>query len=100
MIEGSIHYGRDVWDRKLAQCVYRKCASICPSPEDDRGRTFGGGDDSSTLLEKMPTPVFNRTSYCCDTNLCNQAAKELSGAGAISLLVLVGFAAVGLTADF
>lgn len=80
-IEG-IHYGRDVWDIKLAQCVYRKCGNTCPSSDADRARSFGGDDGqqqgdvaSSKLLGKLPTPVFNRTSYCCDTNLCNGAVS-------------------------
>ena len=25
-VKGTTHFGRDVWDVKLAQCVYRKCA--------------------------------------------------------------------------
>ena len=69
-IEGTF-FGRDVWDRKLAQCVYRKCGNRCPTEGEDKERTFGGdGGDavvvSSKLLGGLPAPVFNRTSYCCE----------------------------------
>jgi len=90
-IEGT-HFGRDVWDRKLAQCVYRKCGSKCPSIDEDEARIFGGdtenGGTSSKLLGKMPTPVFNRTSYCCNTNLCNQASDKLDGWRTVSVLAM------------
>ncbi|KAL9191396.1 hypothetical protein ACHAXT_001102 [Thalassiosira profunda] len=82
-VEGT-YYGRDVWDRKLGQCVYRKCSSTCPTVEQDRTRTFGG-DEEDFLLGKLPTPVFNRTSYCCDTNLCNGA----DGRGLSALVVVL-----------
>ena len=68
---------RDVWDRKLAQCVYRKCSSRCPTKEDDREKIFGEDDDR-----------FNRTSYCCDTNLCN-ADRKLCGWGLVILLFVI-----------
>lgn len=72
-VEGP-HFGRDVWDIKLAQCVYRKCAAACPSAGDDAPRAFGGGDPEER--GGLPAPVFNRTSYCCETNLCNHAATS------------------------
>ena len=56
------HFGRDVWDVRLAQCVYRKCAAACPSREDDAARAFGGG--AAVGRGGLPAPVFNRTSYC------------------------------------
>lgn len=90
-IEGP-YYNRDTWDRKLAQCVYRKCASRCPTLEEDRARTFGGDEDvlgqaeASTKLQ--PTPIFNRTSYCCnDTDLCNESGKRRGGM--IVLLIIM-----------
>jgi len=92
-IEGP-YYNRDTWDRKLAQCVYRKCASRCPTLEEDMARTFGGDDDdrgqaeASTKLQ--PRPIFNRTSYCCnDTDLCNEAGKRRGGMGLIVLLIIM-----------
>ncbi|KAL3779843.1 hypothetical protein HJC23_005769 [Cyclotella cryptica] len=66
----GIYYGRDVWDIKLAQCVYRKCAAKCPSVEEDRKRLFGGGSESNPKL------YFNRTSYCCQDNLCNSGRRQ------------------------
>ena len=93
-IEGP-YFGRDVWDRKLAQCIYRKCASRCPTPEEDRARTFGGDEDdlgqeeaSSKLAGQPPTQIFNRTSYCCNTDLCNEGEKRLCGLGLIVLLIM------------
>ena len=75
-----------MWDINLAQCVYRKCANECPSVEEDRERIFGGdsvedvssseGKGRLNLLGRLPTPIFNRTSYCCSTNLCNYAEKS------------------------
>jgi len=91
-IEGP-YYNRDTWDRKLAQCVYRKCASRCPTLEEDRERTFGGDEDdlgqaeASTKLQ--PTPIFNRTSYCCNTNLCNESGLRRGGSGLIVLLIMM-----------
>ena len=87
-VKDSKYYGRDVWDRKLAQCIYRKCASRCPTLEEDLARTFGGDNEDESLslqLGRLPTPVFNRTSYCCDTNLCNKADKMSVGMIFISL---------------
>ena len=93
------HFGRDVWDVKLAQCVYRKCSSSCPSSEEDRARLFGGNGEngvvtSSKLLGGLPTLLFNRTSYCCDTNLCNQAFSRCP----MSLLISFVVFAVGIVA--
>ena len=94
-IEGSKYLGRDVWDRKLAQCVYRKCSTKCPTVEEDRQRIFGGDEEiassssSLKLLGQLPKPVFNRTSYCCDSNLCNQATdKRVIGYLLLALLLV------------
>ena len=86
------YFGRDVWDRKLAQCVYRKCASRCPTLEEDRTRTFGGDEDDLGQAEAssklQPTPIFNRTSYCCNTDICNVGERR-GGSGLIVLLAMV-----------
>lgn len=91
-VEGSPYYKRDTWDRSLAQCVYRKCASRCPSIEEDMARRFGGEENDGTtslaLLGLVSTPIFNRTSYCCDTNLCNHAHIK-SGLVTIPLIFIV-----------
>ena len=93
-IEGP-YFGRDVWDRKLAQCVYRKCASRCPTLEEDMTRTFGGDEDdlgqaeASTKLGQPPTTIFNRTSYCCNTDLCNESRERMNRMGLIVLLAMV-----------
>eukprot|EP00984_Skeletonema_dohrnii_P004226 scaffold1493_cov104-Skeletonema_dohrnii-CCMP3373.AAC.2 len=61
-------HSTDVWDRKLGQCVYRKCGVKCPSFEEDQLRDFVTDDQTRT---------FNRTSFCCnDTNLCNAARSN------------------------
>lgn len=91
------HFGRDVWDKRLAQCVYRKCANDCPTEEEDRARIFGGvnGESSSfELLGRMPPPVYNRTSYCCDSNLCNSGNEAVTQVGFISVLSIVAVAYV------
>lgn len=64
-VEGSLFYRRDIWDRKLAKCVYRKCSSRCPSQEEQEKRVF------IRVEEKLGDNFWNRTSYCCDSNLCN-----------------------------
>eukprot|EP01082_Thalassiosira_pseudonana_P010982 g9936.t1 g9936 contig4:911082-911582(+) len=81
--EGTPYFGRDVWDIKLAQCVYRKCAAECPTLEEDQARTFGGdyfvvGSASTTSIGRQQTPVFNRTSYCCTDNLCNSGERTMT----------------------
>lgn len=73
--KGTTYFGRDVWDVKLAQCVYRKCAQTCPS-----SRVFVG--------DSQHKDVFGRTSYCCETNLCNRADRTL-GKFPISVLVVI-----------
>ena len=86
------YYGRDVWDVKLAQCVYRKCASTCPSREDDEARVFGGPVDSisSAGTLSLPMPYFNRTSYCCEDNLCNSGERRgMIAVGFIGLALAV-----------
>ena len=87
-IKGT-HFGRDVWDIKLAQCLYRKCGQTCPSIDENRARTFGGDD---AMIGGPPAPVFNRTSHCCDTNLCNQARSGCP----ISLIMTIVASAVGI----
>ena len=77
-VEGSPYFDHDIWDRKLAQCVYRKCASRCPTKEEDREKIFDEDDDR-----------FNRTSYCCDTNLCNSTDRKLCGWGLVILLLVI-----------
>ena len=79
--------------------VYWKCTSSCPSNKEDRARLFSGNSEtgvvtSSKLLWGLPIPLFNRTSYCCDTNLCNQAP---SGCPVSLLMTFVAFA-VGIVA--
>eukprot|EP00986_Skeletonema_menzelii_P001594 scaffold419_cov147-Skeletonema_menzelii.AAC.8 len=64
-------HSTDVWDRKLGQCVYRKCSSTCPSLAEDRLRDFNVTDDAFGSVRS-----FNRTSSCCDTNLCNAARSN------------------------
>ena len=64
-------HSNDVWDRKLGQCVYRKCSQACPSFEQDRLRDFNVTDDAFGSVR-----TFNRTSFCCDTNLCNAAMSK------------------------
>ncbi len=61
-------HSNDVWDRKLSQCVYRKCSQTCPSFAEDQLRDFNVTDDAFGLSR-----TFNRTSFCCDANLCNAA---------------------------
>ncbi len=86
------HFGRDVWDKRLAQCVYRKCAYECPTEEEDRARMFGGeegGSSSLKLLGKIPPPLYNRTTYCCDSNLCNSGNEAAKQVGFILVLSIV-----------
>ena len=94
-IEGP-YYNRDVWDQKLAQCVYRKCASRCPTVEEDKTRTFGGDKDdlgqeeeSAKLGQSPPTPIFNRTSYCCNTDVCNVGKRRGGSVLIISLIMMI-----------
>lgn len=76
---------------KLAQCVYRKCSATCPSPEDDRKRIFGGEEESlsSSSTLSLPKPIFNRTSYCCQDNLCNAGERSAYLSVGVVLLALV-----------
>ena len=61
-VKGTTHFGRDVWDVKLAQCVYQKCAYTCSSMAERIFVGDGHGKDKD---------VFGRTSHCCETNQCN-----------------------------
>jgi hypothetical protein len=71
-------FGRDVWDRKLAQCVYRKCSATCPIVEEVKAKTLGEGENatSSAPSSTPPEPSLNRTSYCCQDNLCNDGERK------------------------
>ena len=81
-VEGKTQFGRDVWDVKLAQCVYRKCAPTCSSLAERMFVEDGHGKDKN---------AFSRTSYCCETNLCNRANRTF---GELSTLVaIIWFAA-------
>mmetsp|Transcript_28663 Transcript_28663/g.42197 ORF Transcript_28663/g.42197 Transcript_28663/m.42197 type:complete len:162 (-) Transcript_28663:1191-1676(-) len=57
----TIAYPNDVWDIKLGQCIYRKCAASCPN----RTKLFGSGEKT-----------YGRRSYCCNTDLCNEAGQK------------------------
>ncbi len=61
-------HSTDVWDRKLGQCVYRKCSRFCPSLEDDKLRDF------NVTEADIGSPI--RTSFCCNTTLCNAARSN------------------------
>jgi len=65
-------YQEDVWDRKLKQCVYRKCASMCPM----RKTLFF----NSTPIEEqdvLGNVQYERRTFCCNGDLCNNG-KTLS----------------------
>ncbi len=82
-------HSNDVWDRKLGQCVYRKCSQTCPSFAEDQLRDFNATDDAfgSSVL------TFNRTSFCCnDTNLCNEAMGKSCNFLIAMTIVLVSIA--------
>ena len=68
-------------------------AATCPSEEDDQKRIFGGGEESLSSIGALTLPklVFNRTSYCCEDNLCN--------AGDRSMLVSVGVIGIALAVN-
>jgi hypothetical protein len=76
-VKGTTHFGRDVWDVKLAQCVYRKCAHTCSSMAERFFVGYGHGKDKG---------VFSRTSCCCETNLCNRANQTF---GEFSIVVAI-----------
>ena len=75
-VEGP-YYKRDIWDRKLAQCVYRKCAPACPTLQEQEREIFSrpeiNYEDYSRIIAK--DMLWNRTAYCCTENLCNAGAK-------------------------
>jgi hypothetical protein len=76
-VKGTTYFGRDVWDVKLAQCVYRKCAHTCSSMAERFFVGYGHGKDKD---------VFSRTSYCCETNMCNRANRTF---GEFSIVVAI-----------
>lgn len=80
-------HSADVWDRKLGKCVYRKCSHECPSFDEDRVRDFNVTDDAFGSVR-----AFNRTSFCCNTNLCN------AGRSNRHIIVLVITAVISLFA--
>ena len=78
----GLRLGRDVWDVRLAKCVYRKCALTCPKITET---TFQEEEQDG---ESNATQIFSRTSHCCDTDLCNRADRRVSGFLCGLLLVL------------
>lgn len=54
-------YPNDVWDRKQAGCLYRKCTSSC--------------QNSTSIYVGNNGEFIERISYCCDSNLCNSASQ-------------------------
>ena len=65
-------HSTDVWDRKVGQCVYRKCSDRCTTFEEDKLRHFNVIDTNGM------SRTYNRTSFCCDSNLCNAASNSFS----------------------
>ena len=78
----GLHLGRDVWDVRLAKCVYRKCALTCPKITET---TF---HEEKQDGKSNATQIFSRTSHCCDTDLCNRADRRVGGFLCGPLLVL------------
>jgi hypothetical protein len=76
----GLYLGRDVWDVRLAKCVYRKCGLTCPNTVETTFR------EENLKVESNATQIFSRTSHCCDTNLCNRADRR---SGFLCGLVLV-----------
>ena len=65
----------DKWDRRLGRCVYRKCSDTC----NNGTRSFGDANQ------------YDRSTYCCSSNMCNAAA--LPGATMLINFMLVWVAA-------
>ena len=52
-------YPHDRWDKKLKQCVYRKCGHQCPE------------DITVYFNSSNPLRNYTRNIYCCEGDLCN-----------------------------
>lgn len=80
----------DKWDIQSAQCVYRKCANECPTPNepvDPRQYLYLEEDQmppnktiyfyektaygTQAQIEKSQEKKFKREIYCCEGNICN-----------------------------
>ncbi len=72
----SVDYPLDVWDRRDAKCVYRKCGMTCP--EEPTSVISGRGE------------VFDRVSFCCEGNLCNSAFHRNLSIVAFVISVVMG----------
>lgn len=55
-------YPHDSWDKKLKQCVYRKCGHKCPG---EQIRIFNSTNG--------PQKEYSRNIYCCEGDLCNSS---------------------------
>lgn len=78
----GLYLGRDVWDVRLAKCVYRKCALTCSTTVMTTFHEDPHDEESNA------TQIFSRTSHCCDTNLCNRADRRFRGFLCGTVLVL------------
>ena len=88
-VEGT-YYQRDAWDRRLAQCLYRKCAPACPTfQEQEKREIFSRPEINFAGDSEVGEDLFwKRTTYCCTENLCNGCAKLRKQAGYLVSLCL------------
>ncbi len=73
----SVDYPTDVWDRRDAKCVYRKCGMTCP--DEPTSVTSGRGE------------VFDRVSFCCEGDLCNSSIHRNLSTVMLVATVVMGF---------
>ena len=75
-------YPHDMWDKKLKQCVYRKCAATCP---ETRKKYFNSTKGYRTEYE--------RNIYCCQGDFCNTSSnlnpKCISFIGALFVFIWI-----------
>ena len=59
----TLEYRNDIWDKKEpgGACLYRKCASSCKN--------------TTSMYVGNKGELVQRTSYCCSSNLCNNASR-------------------------
>ena len=71
-------YPNDEWDKKLSQCVYRKCSATCPTNQTRYFQDKNG-----------PSKSFERKTFCCTGDLCNTASGKLLSSAMLLICVLI-----------
>ena len=64
--KSSKQYSNDVWDPKIAKCIYRKCSDTCNNETIYYNETAISGYSRGKY--------WKRDVYCCDNSICNSCS--------------------------